>query len=487
LIETARLNRASREERRRAEALTRCAQALHSKLELDSVGEELVRSVAEMLLARASGLLLFVNNEFRLVAVYSADPNCAQAIRDHHASGTCSAAGDLARRAVAAQGPVTMTPGLITEPEAHVGERRMIATPLFTNSSTAVLLVCPPENREFDEQELSLLKTVAGFGSMAVSNAELLAKSEAQARELQQLLSITSELSNTDDLDRFLERFVLCAAEFLGFARSCIALVDSDGSCTVLWAAESGVAGPMIIAVPARIQKHVIESKKVFWTDDAQKLPNPDVEFAEKYHLKQGLVAPLLGSQGQCLGLLAGMDRKDGNPIQQEDIRRAEALAAAVAAVLERIRNLHLAVQHRQRSENLVGLALEVGTSIRLPQLARALTERAAGLIRAESAALLLARGTSLETVYVSNAKKLEDKALAHRLNICLTDLMARSKEPIRFAPAVELLGPSIAELAEWSDVAVVRLSSANDELIGVLCLANIARDLTAEDNSILQ
>jgi len=487
LIETARLNRASREERRRAEALTRCAQALHSKLELDSVGEELVRSVAEMLLARASGLLLFVNNEFRLVAVYSADPNCAQAIRDHHASGTCSAAGDLARRAVAAQGPVTMTPGLITEPEAHVGERRMIATPLFTNSSTAVLLVCPPENREFDEQELSLLKTVAGFGSMAVSNAELLAKSEAQARELQQLLSITSELSNTDDLDRFLERFVLCAAEFLGFARSCIALVDSDGSCTVRWAAESGVAGPMVIAVPARIQKHVIESKKVFWTDDAQKLPNPDVEFAEKYHLKQGLVAPLLGSQGQCLGLLAGMDRKDGNPIQQEDIRRAEALAAAVAAVLERIRNLHLAVQHRQRSENLVGLALEVGTSIRLPQLARALTERAAGLIRAESAALLLARGTSLETVYVSNAKKLEDKALAHRLNICLTDLMARSKEPIRFAPAVELLGPSIAELAEWSDVAVVRLSSANDELIGVLCLANIARDLTAEDNSILQ
>src|SRR6185369_13599474 len=205
--------------------------------------------------------------------------------------------------------------------------------------------VCPPENREFDEQELSLLKTVAGFGSMAVSNAELLAKSEAQARELQQLLSITSELSSTDDLNRFLERFVLCAAEFLGFARSCIALVESDGSACIRWAAEGGVARPLIMQVPERIQKHVNEGKKVFWTDDVQKLPNLDAEFAERFQLKQALAAPLLGSQGQCLGLLAVLDRKDEHGVQQEDIRRAEALAAAVATVLERIRNLHLAVQ----------------------------------------------------------------------------------------------------------------------------------------------
>jgi PAS domain S-box-containing protein len=487
LIETARLNRASREERRRAEALTRCARALHSKLELETVGEELVHSVCDLLLAQATALLVFADNQFRIVSVYSPDGKIAEKIRAHHAGEICSAAADLARHAVASQDTAVMSPSAIKDPALHVAERQMVAIPLFTTSSTAVLFVCPPEGKELDDQELALLRTVAGFGAMAVSNAELLAKSEAQARELQQLLSITSELSSTDDLDRFLEKFVLRSAEFLGFARSCIALVESDGSGNVRWAAEAGAARPLVMKVPDRIQQHVILGKKVFWTDDAQKLPNLDVEFAEKFQLKQALAAPLLGSQGQCLGLLAVLDRKDGHGIQQEDIRRAEALAAAVATVLERIRNLHLAVQHQRRGEELVHLALEVGTSIRLPQLARALTDRAAGLIEAKSAALLLARGTSLETVYAFNSPSLDDKSLAHRFNICLTDMMARSSESIRFGNASELLGPGMAGGLGWSNAAIVRLSSTDDQMIGVLCLAGISRELTGDDHSLLQ
>jgi two-component system NtrC family sensor kinase len=487
LIETARLNRASREERRRAEALTRCARALHSKVELEAVGEELVHGVCDLMGAQATELLLFTELEFRVASVFALDGKCADKIRTHHAQGLCTAAADLARRAVAAKDIVTMSPSAALDSALHVAERQMVAVPLFSTSSTAVLFVYPPEGRELDEQEFALLRTVAGFGAMAVSNAELLAKSEAQARELQQLLSITAELSSTDDLDRFLERFVLCAAEFLGFARSCIALVESDGSGSIRWAAESGVARPLVMKVPERIQKHVIEGKKVFWTDDVLKLPNLDAEFAERFQLKQGLVVPLLGSQGQCLGILAVLDRKDHHGIQQEDIRRAEALAAAVASVLERIRNLHLAIQHQHRGEELVHLALEVGTSIRLPQLARALTDRAAGLIEAGSAALLLARGNSLETVYAFNTPGLDDKSLAHRFNICLTDMMARSGESIRFGGAVELLGPAIADALAWTNATIVRLTSADDQMIGVLCLASTARELTAEVRSLLQ
>jgi two-component system NtrC family sensor kinase len=487
LIETARLNRASREERRRAEALTRCARALHSKMELEAVSEELVHGVCDLMGAAATALILAADQKFRVASVFSPDGKCADKIRSHHLNGLCAAAADLAQRAVATRDIVAMGPSAVLDPILHPAERQMVAVPLFTKSSTAVLFVYPPEGRELDDQELALLRTVAGFGAMAVSNAELLAKSEAQARELQQLLSITSELSSTDDLDRFLERFVLCAAEFLGFARSCIALVESDGSGSIRWAAEAGVPHPLVMKVPERLQKNVIEGKKVFWTDDVLKLPNLDVDFAERFQLRQALVAPLLGSQGQCLGLLAVLDRKDGHGIQQEDIRRAEALAAAVATALERIRNLHLAVQHQHRGEELVHLALEVGSSIRLPQLVRALTDRAAGLIQASAAVLLLARGSSLETVYAFNSPSLDDKSLAHRFNICLTDLMARSGDPIRFGSAVELLGAGVAEALGWSNATIVRLSSADNQMIGVLCLATAARELTAEERSLLQ
>ena len=487
LIETARLNRASRDERRRAEALTKCAQVLHSRLDLEKVAEELARNVCDLLGARGTALLLRSGNSFRLASVVSADAKFAEGIRKHHGSGVCGVAGALASRTVASREPEGVQPETVLDKASHGDELRMIAAPLVANSRSAVLLVYPAEGHEFDEQEIGLLRTITGFGSMAVSNAELLAKTEAQTKELQQLLSITSELSGTDDLDRFLERFVLRAAEFLGFARSCIALVESDGSCFVRWAAENGTARPLVLGVPSRVQKQVIEEKKVFWTDDVQKLPNLDVGFAAKYELKQALVAPLLSSTGQCLGILAVLDRKDGHGIQEEDIRRSEALAAAVASVLERIRNLHLAVQHQRRSDELVRLALEVGTGFRLSQLAQSLTDHAAGLLGAGSAALLLARGSVLELVYSYKAQALEDKTLVHRLNTCVSEMMARSKEAIRSGSASELLGPGIAESSGWSNVSAVRLSNAQDELIGVLCLANLVRELSADDRSLLQ
>ena len=45
-----------------------------------------------------------------------------------------------------------------------------------------------------------------------------------RATELQQLLEITSELGTLGDLDEFLQRFVIRAAEFLRFKRAAVAI-----------------------------------------------------------------------------------------------------------------------------------------------------------------------------------------------------------------------------------------------------------------------
>jgi PAS domain S-box-containing protein len=394
----------------------------------------------------------------------------------------------MARRAIATREPVMMRLEEIGQwPPEKLVEGQMLVSPLFTSSSTSALLVYPQQNREFSEADVSLMRAISGFGSMAVSNAELFAKSGGQARELQQLLAITSELSSANDLDRFLERFVLRAAEFLGFARSCIALNEADGKCFVRWAAIEGEARPLVVEVPAQLLKHVLAEKKVLWVDDLSTVPDVDVELAKKFNLKQGLAAPLLGSDGESMGVLAVLDRKDGKPIQPEDIRRAEALAAAVATVLERTRNLFLALQHQRRAEELVRLALEVGSSIRLPDLVRSLTTRAAAMVEAKSAALLLARGTSLETVYLYNGPDLEDKSLARRLNLGMTELLLHHGEDIRHGAAADLLGPGLAQAMGWQNITVVRMASGDHEMIGVLCLANLARELTLEDRSLLK
>ncbi len=488
LIETARLTRASQEERRRAESLLRCAQALHSRLEIRAVCDGLTQSVCDLLQARATVMLLSAGEHFEVASAFSQDHEFLHTILDHQKHGLCAPAREMARRAVETRQPVTVRLEEIGDwPPENAVRGQLLLAPLFTDDTTAVLLVYPEENREFSDPELSVMRAIAGFGSMAISNAELFSKSGAQAREMQQLLAITSELSSTDDLDRFLERFVLRAAEFLSFQRSCIGLNEPDGKCLVRWASIDGVPQPFILQVPPRAQKHVIADKKTFWTDDVFSLPDVDLEFATKYQLKQALAVPLLGSDGQSLGLLAVLDHKDKKGISAEDVRRAEALAAAVAAVLERTRNLFLALEHQRRSEELVRLALEVGSSIRLPDLVRTLTTRASAMVGAQSAALLLARGTSLETVHISGVPGSEDKTLARRLNLGMTELLIHHGEDIRYGTAAELLGPGLAESLGWQDLTVVRMASGDHEMIGVLCLANVGREPTLEDRSLLK
>ncbi len=485
LVDAARLMRSSREERRRAEALIQCAKALHANLDVNSVCHELTRSVCEMLRAKAVVLLVTQDDSFRLASIYAPEQAAVTEMLHHHSHGVCRPARELARKALAAGD--TLALHLEQVEDASVAHGQVLAAPLISSASTCVLLAYPHDGREFDQQELSLLRAVSGFGAVAISNAELFTKSGAQANELQQLLAITSELSNTDDLNNFLERFVLRAGEFLGFSRAGIALIESDGRCYVRWAAADNETRPLLLEVPPRVQKVVIEGKKPLWSDDVTKIPDADLEYAERFDIKQALAVPLLGSQGQSLGVLAVLDRKDGQPIDKQDVARAEALAAGAATVLERTRNLHLALQHQQRSENLVKLALEIGATIRLPELAKTLTDRAAEMFGARSASLLLSRGSLIESVYVMGGPDLEDTSLARRLNLGVAECLLRHSGEISTGKAADLIGAGVAGAMHWTDLVVARMTSADNELIGVLCLANLSREITEDDRSLLQ
>ena len=63
--------------------------------------------------------------------------------------------------------------------------------------------------------EKSLVASVCGFGAVAIANAELYGTAREQAHELHQLLEISSQLGGIGELDRFLQTFVMRAADFL--------------------------------------------------------------------------------------------------------------------------------------------------------------------------------------------------------------------------------------------------------------------------------
>src|SRR5258708_23365491 len=100
------------------------------------------------------------------------------------------------------------------DPAAHalgdlVPAGSLIAAPFRTSRTQGAVLVYPRHEGMFSAEEKSLVSSVAGFGAVAIANAELYSTAREQAQELHQLLGISSELGSIGDLDQFLQRFSL--------------------------------------------------------------------------------------------------------------------------------------------------------------------------------------------------------------------------------------------------------------------------------------
>ena len=516
LLEAMRLSEVSREEYRRAEILADVAHALHGTPDVAAVIEALADRLRLLLRSRLVCVLLKREGPFELRAVSAETPQLATAARSRHDRQTLRFAADLAQRAVSAGESVTLSVGA----DAHslgslVSPGMLIAAPLRTSRTMGAILVYPRQDGVFTAEEKSLVSAIAGFGAVAVAHAELYATAHAQAHELQQLLEISSALSSSAGLESFLQAFVVHAADFLGYRRCFIALLEDD-RFQVRYSVEAGEPRRGDVSFPEGVATRALRAKEVFWTDEARRIPGVNLDFVTKYQVHQFLAVPLLGGNGQVLGMFGVLDRLDETGISQEDIRRARALSNQAAVVLEVARNLHLSEQHRRRAEALIELAREIDSALHLPEFARRFVCRAADLT-GSSAGLLAVKHEdrfqlagvhpspepSAPPVPAENegqshsrdaspaltegsepkagltnathdraADRRFDRDLERTLEPALSDFAARHIETVVSGPAAELLGEDAATALRWQDCTLVRLASSNGQLAGLLCLS---------------
>ena len=72
-------------------------------------------------------------------------------------------------------------------------------------------------------------------------------------------------------------------------------------------------------------------------------------------------------------------------------------------------------------------------------------------------------------------------------LRVCLGGSDKRSLRITACRHAEELIGPSLASALGWVNCALLRLSTASGQLAAVLCLANLPKDLSVDDQQFLQ
>jgi len=489
LLQASRLTQVSREERRRTKILAEVAQALHSAPESAAVVEAVADRLRVLLRTRLVCILLREATGFSLRAVAAESPQFAASVRARHDRRGLQFAADLASRAIVAGEPINVT----IDPASHaLGELvppgMLISAPFRTSITQGAVLVYPRQEGAFTEEEKSLISVVAGFGAVAIANAELYTKERGQAHELHQLLDISAELGSIGHLDEFLQHFALRGADFLGFGRGFIGLLEG-GAFHVRWAAENGMARQVEFVLPGGPASRALLTKEVFWSDDPSKHPGVNLELLTKFHVRQLLTVPLLDTKGEVLGMFGVLDRLDGTGISEEDIRRARALAAQVAVALEVTRNLHQSEQHRKRAESLTALALELKSHLRLPEFARSFVGRAADVLGARCAALAIKQEAGLETLVLHGAdgQEIQDPLLLRRFSRALEDALARQKGTTISAKAAELLGPALASELSGTDSTLVRLLGATGELAGVLYLDGRLQPLPDGDEQVLE
>ncbi len=489
LLEASRLTQVSREERRRTEILVEVAQALRSTPESAAVIEAVADRLRVLLRTRLVCILLREGTGFSLRAVAAESPQLAASVRARHDRRGLQFAADLASRAVASGEPISVT----IDPATHaLGELvppgMLISAPFRTSVTQGAVLVYPRQEGVFTEEEKSLISVVAGFGAVAIANAELYSTARNQAHELHQLLDISAELGSIGQLDEFLQRFALRAADFLGFGRGFIGLLES-GVFHVRWAAENTRSQRVDFVLPVGPASRTLLAKEVFWSDDPSKVPGANLEMLSKFEVRQLLTVPLLDTHGEILGMFGVLDRLDGAGISQEDIRRARALAAQVAVALEVTRNLHQSEQHRKRAESLTELALELKSHLRLPEFVRSFSGRAAEILGARRAALSVQQEGGLETLLLHDAdgQEIRDRSVLRRFSHALEDALAQREGTTVSATAAELLGPAFASELGGDDLTLVRLIGVSGDLVGVLCLEGRVQPVPDDDDQVLQ
>jgi two-component system NtrC family sensor kinase len=285
-----------------------------------------------------------------------------------------------------------------------------------------------------------------------------------------------------------MQQFVLRASTFLGFGRAFVGLLEG-GAFHLRWKFSQGKSGAADSIFPAGIASRTLLNREVFKTDDPTELPDANLDIIAKFKVKQLLAVPLLGSDGEVLGMLGVLDRLDPAPISGEDIRRARALASQVAIALEVTRNLHHSEQHQRRAESLMGLALELNSTLRLPEFAHKFVTRAADMLGASAGSLTIQQEAGLETVVLiaDPSASPPEPSLLQRFDQAIGEALARSPEVIVHSGAAELFGPDLAEKLSWADCTLMRLLAGSGELVGVLCLAGRGKPLAAEDQHLLQ
>jgi two-component system, NtrC family, sensor kinase len=130
---------------------------------------------------------------------------------------------------------------------------------------------------------------------------------------------------------------------------------------------------------------------------------------------------------------------------------------------------------------------LELNPSLGAAEFSRRLTARAAEMLGARAAVLALAHDAEWEIAALRGPAHRWDPMTQHHLAGILAEQARVPGEKLRQGSAAMLLGRGLAEALVWEELVLARLSGSEGELLGVLCLVDLSRELSATERQLVE
>jgi two-component system NtrC family sensor kinase len=130
---------------------------------------------------------------------------------------------------------------------------------------------------------------------------------------------------------------------------------------------------------------------------------------------------------------------------------------------------------------------LELNPSLGTQEFSRRLTVRVAEMLGARAAVLALRSESSWAIAALKGPAHRWDAMTQHRLAQVLAERASAETTELREGPAGMLLGHGLADALGWKEVTIARLSYGENQLLGVLCVVDLARPLAEIERQLLE
>ncbi len=284
----------------------------------------------------------------------------------------------------------------------QVGIRQMVMATLRVGGTRLGVLQAANklDGSDFTEDDARILSIFAGQAAMLIDNARLYREMQRRTHEAEGLRAVTEIASTAVPSTETIENVLIAVSNLLMSEIAVLGLVDEETGQLVFnpeysWGAK-GIETYRINPYEPGFEQSVLLSRRPFLSNDLQNdrrvLP-PYKPIIEQLGLHNALMVPLV-VQNRSLGEMTVANKTSGEPYTKADLDLLQALAAQVAAMLDRMRLYQATDQdlrRRVRELNALGrVSHELSQTLELDRILDVIRQEALRSTSADAASIVL-------------------------------------------------------------------------------------------------